>query len=74
MVHHSWVSECLKMFGIEKNVKDFSNNSTKSWKLELNSSEVDIKRWIFQEDNLSFVACVVHGSSGCRFEKSEGLL
>ena len=37
MVHHSWISVCLEMFGIANNVQDFSNNSTKSWKLELNA-------------------------------------
>ena len=38
MVPHSWVSECLEMFGNEKNVQDFLNNSMKSWKSELDSS------------------------------------
>ena len=38
MVAHSWISECLKMFGIANNVQDFLNNSMKSWKVELNAS------------------------------------
>ena len=67
MVPHSWISECLEMFGIANNVQDFLNNSMKSWKLELNASgktlgEVDIKREIFQGDSLSpllFVFCMV---------------
>ena len=67
MVPHSWISECLEMFGIANNVRDFSNNSMKSWKLELNASgeklgEVDIRRGIFQGDSLSsllFVLCMV---------------
>ena len=58
MVPHSWISECLEMFGIANNVQDFLNNSMKSWKLELNASEktlgeVDIRRGIFQGDSLS---------------------
>ena len=67
MVPHSWISECLEMFGIENNVQDFLNNSMKSWKLELNTSgeklgEVDVKIGTFQGNNLSpllFVLCMV---------------
>ena len=67
MVPHSWISECLEMFGIANNVQDFLNNSMKSWKLELNASgktlgEVDIRKGIFQGDSLSpllFVLCMV---------------
>ena len=43
MVPHSWISECLEMFGIANNVQDFLNNSMKSWKLELNTSGGNIK-------------------------------
>ena len=55
---HSWISECLEMFVIGNNVEDFLNNSTKSWKSELNASgetlrEVDIRRVIFRGDSLS---------------------
>ena len=67
MVPHSWISECLEMFGIANNVQDFLNNSMKSWKLELNASgktlgEVDIRSGIFQGDSLSpllFDLCMV---------------
>ena len=38
MVIHSWISECLEMFGIANSVQGFLNNSMKSWKLELNVS------------------------------------
>ena len=48
MVPHSWISECLEMFGIANNVQDFLNKSMKSWKLVLNASgktlEVDIRK------------------------------
>ena len=48
MVTHSWISECLEMFGIANNVQDFLNKSMKSWKLVLNASgktlEVDIRK------------------------------
>ena len=30
MASHSWVSECLEIFGIANNVQDFLNNSMKS--------------------------------------------
>ena len=58
MVPHSWISECLEMFGIANSVQDFLNNSMKSWKLELKAfgeklGEVDIRRGIFQGHSLS---------------------
>ena len=67
IVPHSWICECLEMFGIASNVQDFLNNSMKSWEIELNASgktlgEVDIRRGIFQGDSLSpllFVLCMV---------------
>ena len=31
MVPHSWISECLEMFGIANNGQDFLKNSMKSW-------------------------------------------
>ena len=67
MVPHSWISECLEMFGIANNIQDFPNNSMKSWKLELNAStktlgKVNIRRGIFQGNSLSplfFALCMV---------------
>ena len=67
MVPHTWINECLEVFGIANKVQDFLNNSMKSWKLELNVSgeklgEVNIRRFIFQCDNLSlllFVSCMI---------------
>ena len=58
MVPHSWISDCLEIFGTANNVQNFLNNSMKSWKLELNTfggklGEVDIRRGIFQDDSLS---------------------
>ena len=35
MVPHSWVEECLKMFGIARNVEQFICNSMMKWKTEL---------------------------------------
>ena len=64
VVAHSWISVCLEMFGIANNVKDFLNNSMKSWKLELNASgeksgEVHIRRGSFQGDSLSLLLFVL---------------
>ena len=65
MVPHSWISECLKMFGIANNVQDFLNNSMNPRKFELNAPGktlgVDIRRGILQGDSLSplFVLCMV---------------
>ena len=67
MISHSWISECLEMFCIAKNIQDILNNSMKSWKVEINASggelgEVDIWRAFFQSDSLFpllFLLCIV---------------
>ena len=67
MVPHSWIIECLELFGIAVNVIKFMSDSMRSWKLELTSSgeslgDVDIQRGIFQGDSLSpllFVLCMI---------------
>ena len=57
-VPHSWVNECMEIFGIAENVREFLQRSMKQWKLSLTSNgeelgDVDIKRGIFQGDSLS---------------------
>ena len=52
MVPHSWIIECLEMFGIAENVSTFISDSMRSWKLDLTSSgvsleDVHIQRGIF---------------------------
>ena len=37
VVPHSWIVECLEMFGIAKNVREFLQDSMQSWKTELTS-------------------------------------
>ena len=58
MVPHSWLEECLEIFGIADNVKKLLSNSMKTWRTELTScgeslGDVQIKRGIFQGDSLS---------------------
>lgn len=67
MVPHSWIHECIEMFGIAKNVERFLKDSMTRWRTELTAcgealGEVRIKRGIFQGDSLSpllFVLCMV---------------
>ena len=67
MVPHSWIVECLEMFGIAENVKNVLIDSMKTWKTELTSSGerlgvIHIRRGIFQGDSLSpllFVLCMI---------------
>ena len=67
MIPHSWISECLEVFGVADNTRQFLLDSMKMWKLELTScgvslGDVHIKRGIFQGDSLSpllFVLCMV---------------
>ena len=58
MVPHSWVIECLDLFGVAENIKSLLVNSMVKWKVMLCSGnselgEVEIKRGIFQGDSLS---------------------
>ena len=67
MVPHSWILECMSMFGIAKNMEEFLKNSMANWKTELfvygqSLGQVNIKRGIFQGDSLSpllFVLCMI---------------
>ena len=67
MVPHSWIIECLKIFGITRNVERFIHRSMAQWKTELTSrgeslGHVDIRRGIFQGGRLSpllFVICLI---------------
>ena len=66
-VPHSWICECLDMFGIAENVRHFFANSVKNWQLTLtangtNLEEVKVTRGIFKGDSLSpllFVICMI---------------
>ena len=64
MVSHSWIKECLDLFGVAENIKTFLVNSMEKWRVMLcarNSElgEVDIKRGIFQGDSLSSLVFVL---------------
>ena len=52
MVPHSWIIECLDLFGVAENIKSLLVNSMEKWKVMLCSGnselgEVEIKRGIF---------------------------
>ena len=58
MVPHSWIIDCLDLFGVAEIIKGLLVNRMEKWKVMLcleNSElgEVEIKRGIFQEDSLS---------------------
>ena len=58
MVPHSWIIECLDLFGAAENIKGLLVNSMGKWKVMYCSGnselgEVEIKRGIFQGDYLS---------------------
>ena len=63
MVPHSWIKECLELFGVAENVKILLVNSMEKWRVMFcagNSElgDVDIKRGIFPGDSLSLLMFV----------------
>ena len=64
MIPHSWIIECLDLFGVAKNIKSLLVNSMEKWKVMLCSEnsklgEVEIKRGICQGDSLSHLLFVL---------------
>ena len=58
MVPHSWIIECLDLFGVAENIKSLLVSSMEKWKVMLCSGNselgvVEIKRGIFQGESLS---------------------
>ena len=58
MVPHSWLIECLELYGAATNIIDFIKGTMNNWKTVLTAAgktlaEVQIKRGIFQGDALS---------------------
>ena len=64
MVPHSWIIECLDLFGVAENIKSLFVNSMEKWKVTLCSGnselgEVEIKRGVFQGDSLFLLVFVL---------------
>ena len=58
LVPHSWVNECMEMFGTAENLRKFLQKSMQLWRLSLTANgedlgEVNVKRGIFRGDSLS---------------------
>ena len=78
MVPHSWIIECLNLFGVAENIKSLLVNSMENWKVMLCSGnselgEVEIKHGIFQGDSLFplvFVSALIPLSLILRKEKA----
>ena len=64
MIPHSWILECLEDLGVNKQLRQFLEESMKTWRVELTCGErmlgeVKIKRRIFQGDTLSPLLFVI---------------
>ena len=64
MVPHSWIIECLKIYGAAENIITLLSNTMNHWKTNLTASgtklaEVNIRRGIFQGDSLSPLLFIV---------------
>ena len=57
LVPHSWVNECMEMFGIAESLRTFLPKNMQQWRLSLTTNgedlgEVNVRRGIFQGDSL----------------------
>ena len=64
LIPHSWILECLKMLGINEEIRKLLEESMKNWRVELvcgsaSLGEVSISRGIFQGDSLSPLLLVI---------------
>ena len=67
MIPHSWIKECMEIYGIADNIRKFITSSMETWKTKLTANgsdlaDVNIRRGIFQGDSLSpllFVICMI---------------
>lgn len=64
MVPHSWLKECMKIYGISPNIRRLIENSMETWTVILTSAnktlgEVKVRRGILQGDSLSPLLFVV---------------
>ena len=78
MVPHSWIIECLDLFGVAENIKSLLVNSMEKWKVMLCSGnselgEVEIKRGIFLgRFFIPFSVCFSIDSVKFDFNKGQG--
>ena len=67
MVPHSWIIECLGLYGISNRIISFLKRAMTNWNVQLTScmeslGTVNIRRGIFQGDSLSpllFIICMI---------------
>ena len=67
-VLHSWINECMKLFGIEDNVENFLEKNMEQWKLSLTSNSEDPggggceQRDISGRQSFTTVVCFEYGA------------
>ena len=51
LVSHSWLNECMEMFGMAENLRTLLQKSMQQWRLSLTTNGEDLGE-VFQEDSL----------------------
>ena len=68
LVPHSWSNECMEMFGIAENVRNFLEGSMEHWNMSLTSNgevleEIDVMRDISRGQSFATFICAEYDTS-----------
>ena len=71
MVPHSWIIECLDLFGVAENIKSLLVNSMEKWKVMLCSENSELSK-VSRRFFIPFSVCFSIDSTKFDFKKGEG--
>ena len=75
MVLHSWIKECLELFGVAENIKTLLVNSMEKWRVMLcagNSELGEVQRYFSRRVFIPFSVCFSIDPIKFDIKKSQG--